>query len=238
MPVGQSWPQSSESLDAVSSEMNWRRASGSLDHCGMSDHPPTDDPLVVALQRLLEMHGGHVAVGDLAGINDQSLYQIATLRTDSKTGRVKGIGPSIRRRLDAAFPGWMDLHHSIPGMDHNMSLRIRDTPPKIEWGVVRKMDRMTSTFEVELIDDAMAPKAPAGTQVRFRSATQSSPGDAVLVRDARGEIHFREHRARADGSWTAYAFNPAFPSLHSIDDGLLVIGVAVGITIGWQTLVR
>lgn len=60
------------------------------------------------MQRLLVTHGGYVAVGARALINDQSLYQIANCKPDSKTGKVKSVGPSIRRRLDAAFPGWLD----------------------------------------------------------------------------------------------------------------------------------
>jgi hypothetical protein len=72
------------------------------------EYPKTDDPLVRALQRLLVTHGGHVAVAERAGVNDQSLYQIATLRLHSTTKRPKSVGPKIRRRLDAAFPGWLD----------------------------------------------------------------------------------------------------------------------------------
>lgn len=78
-----------------------------LDSSGMS-YPHSDDPLVQAVQRLLEIKGGHVAVGAAAGISDQSLYQIAEMKTDSKTGKPKSVGPSIRRRLSVAFPGWMN----------------------------------------------------------------------------------------------------------------------------------
>lgn len=48
-------------------------------------------------------------MADAAGVNDQSLYQIATLRPHSKTGRVKSVGPTIRRKLDAAFPNWLEV---------------------------------------------------------------------------------------------------------------------------------
>lgn len=52
-----------------------------LENQEMETYPTTDDPLVAALQRLLMREGGHVAVGDAAGINGQSLYQIANLKT-------------------------------------------------------------------------------------------------------------------------------------------------------------
>lgn len=42
-----------------------------------------------------------------AGISNQSLYQIVELKTDSKTGKPKGVGPSIRLRLDRHYPGWL-----------------------------------------------------------------------------------------------------------------------------------
>lgn len=71
------------------------------------EFPRTDDPLVAALQRLCERIGSYQAVANAAEINDQSLYQIATARPDQKTGKPRSVGPSIRRRLDKAFPGWM-----------------------------------------------------------------------------------------------------------------------------------
>lgn len=79
----------------------------------MNEFPPTDDPLVAAVQRLLSRAGGPVAVGDEAGINDQSLYQIAYCKPDSKTGTPKSVGPSIRKRLSAAYPGWLDEQRGV-----------------------------------------------------------------------------------------------------------------------------
>lgn len=83
-------------------------SSDMLEHAEMPIYPHTDDPLVQALQRLLDREGGHVTVGDAAGVNDQSLYQIATCRVDSKTGTAKGVGPSIRKRLTNRYPDWLD----------------------------------------------------------------------------------------------------------------------------------
>lgn len=69
--------------------------------------PNTDDPLVAALQRLIERVGSTQAVAEASGINDQSLYQIAFLKAHSSTGKPKSVGPSIRKRLSNAFPDWM-----------------------------------------------------------------------------------------------------------------------------------
>lgn len=72
------------------------------------DFPPTDDPLVAALQRLIRRVGSYTAVADKADVNDQTLYQIAMLKPHSVSGKPKSVGPNVRKRLDAAFPGWLD----------------------------------------------------------------------------------------------------------------------------------
>lgn len=109
---------SSVSLDLWSSEAHWRKDGVLLEHPHVPphprDYPPSDDPLVQALQRLLRSRGGvqakaHIAVADEAKLNDQSLYQIAFGVKDSKTGSPKLPGPKIRNALSVAFPGWMEF---------------------------------------------------------------------------------------------------------------------------------
>lgn len=73
----------------------------------MSSYPHTDDPLVQALQLLLEREGGHIKVGDETGVSDQSLYQIANCKPDAKTGKPKSVGPSIRKRLSERYGDWL-----------------------------------------------------------------------------------------------------------------------------------
>jgi hypothetical protein len=61
---------------------------------------------VAALQRLCQREGGTKAVAEaLGGVNDQSIYQIVTRKT-LPSGREKGIGPSLRDKLDVKYPGW------------------------------------------------------------------------------------------------------------------------------------
>lgn len=80
----------------------------------MLKFPETDDPLVAALQRLILRLGSYAALADRIDVNEQSLYQIATLKCHSTTGRVKSVGPRIRKKLDVAFPGWLDpLGHDL-----------------------------------------------------------------------------------------------------------------------------
>lgn len=206
----------------------------------MPDYPASDDPLVQALQRLLQRAGGHVAVGDAAGINDQSLYQIATVRADSKTGQPKGVGPSIRKRLSAAYPDWLDTPDSSStqhagGVDQPLSLEIRQTPPRITWGELRAMRELPETFELEMSDSSMGAVAPKGTVVKFKRSTEVAHGEGVL-RDKRGDFFFRQCRPKVGGGWVAHPLNAAFPPLDSEVDGLVVVALMVGIEIGLSQL--
>lgn len=68
----------------------------------------TREHLIQSLKTLCNDNGGYKAVADRAGVDDQSLYQIISgVRLPS--GNAKGVGPTIQRKLDAAFPGWADL---------------------------------------------------------------------------------------------------------------------------------
>lgn len=64
--------------------------------------------LIESLRRLCEKHGGYKAVADRAELDDQSIYQILSgVRLPS--GNPKGVGPTMQRKLDLAFPGWSDF---------------------------------------------------------------------------------------------------------------------------------
>lgn len=62
-------------------------------------------PEVRALKNLCLREGGHAAVANAIGSNGQSIYQIIT-GVKLKSGRPKGVGPSLRDKLNARYPGW------------------------------------------------------------------------------------------------------------------------------------
>jgi hypothetical protein len=68
----------------------------------------TREHLIQSLRTLCAMHGGFKAVADKAGVDDQSLYQIIS-GVKLPSGNAKGVGPTIQRKLDTAFPGWADM---------------------------------------------------------------------------------------------------------------------------------
>lgn len=67
----------------------------------------TREHLIESLRTLCDTKGGYKAVADKAGVDDQSLYQIIS-GVKLPSGNPKGVGPTIQRKLDAAFPGWAD----------------------------------------------------------------------------------------------------------------------------------
>ena len=99
-------------------------------------------------------------------------------------------------------------------------------------------DPLPGEFFVLLPDDAMAPKASKGTKVQFDRNRSPEPGDALLVKDRAGVVHFREYRLKRSGGWEGFAYNPAYPTLDSDAEPLEVVAVFSGISVGWAQLVR
>ena len=64
------------------------------------------DPTIEALRRLVTREGGHIAVADAIGANDQSIYQIVS-GVKLPSGEPKGVGASLRKRLSARYPDWL-----------------------------------------------------------------------------------------------------------------------------------
>ena len=105
--------------------------------------PHSDDPLVAALQRLIIRIGSYSAVAAKADVSDQSLYQVAMVKPHSVTGRSKSVGPNMRRKLDAAFPGWLDLPVTVssnalsvaepPGAYQVVGTTAPDETARAEW---------------------------------------------------------------------------------------------------------
>lgn len=145
-------------------------------------------------------------------------------------------------------PGWTDTQPANEGprdagapalQAHQLSHTTETFPPTITWEqLAMPATLLPDEFQLVLIDDAMAPLAPAGVRVKFDRRRAPVPGDAVLLRDAAGRVHLREYRPRLDGTWEAHAANPAYPSLVSSTPALEVLGVFTGIDTSWAALAR
>lgn len=74
------------------------------------------DPLVEALRALVDREGGRRAVASRLGVHEQTLYQILSgIRLPS--GRPRGIGTNLRKKIDAVYPGWMQAKSNQPALD-------------------------------------------------------------------------------------------------------------------------
>jgi hypothetical protein len=99
-------PQSSVSLAKASRES----CESHLLKCSvMLDIHAMRDPLVIALERLVQREGGREIVADEIDSSEQTLYQIIKGIKDSKSGKPKSVGPSLRKRLDKRYPDWLSL---------------------------------------------------------------------------------------------------------------------------------
>lgn len=64
------------------------------------------DLFVQSLIALCQREGGHQPVADKARVSGQNLWQIITARP-LKSGRPRGVGPTLRAKLSAAYPDWV-----------------------------------------------------------------------------------------------------------------------------------
>jgi hypothetical protein len=163
-----------------------------LEHPAMSDeYPATEDPLVKALQRLLAAEGGHIAVADKTGISDQSLYQIATCRPDSKSGKLKSVGPKIRRALTAAYPNWLTQSSPVSAAEEKdtaLHLGGRQLPP-ISAALDVVLDALSAAPARDKLRTAvMAVLEDDSPQYRQRLAELITPSPAVLPEPPRPQL--------------------------------------------------
>lgn len=105
----------------------------------------------------------------------------------------------------------------------------KDTkPPMITWEAIMQLDTLPPRFIVEMPDDALSPSVPRGMELVFECAAQPRPGYGVLVLDRHGRRYIRRYAEGLGGAWAAQATNPAFLTLQSERDGLVLIATMTG----------
>lgn len=123
---------------------------------------------------------------------------------------------------------------SLPPSDeaHVVSHLAPKIVPTIDWGDLMTA-KLPHVFKIELTDNSMAPRAPAGAHVEFTRGLEPKPGDGVLVKDRSGHHYFREYKSSRVGVWSAHAYNPAYEALDSVEAGLSVVAVLTGMSMRW-----
>ena len=183
---------------------------------------------------LCEREGGHIPVSRAAGVSDQTIYQIVTGQR-LPSGETRGVGPKLQRRISEAYPGWAHLpsvgtqgNAESGGVALSLSLHQDEDVPLLTWEQMQMGNVAYKTFRAFLRDQAMAPALPAGTECRFERDLKPDFGDAVIVRDSSGTLHFRKYAQRIGGGFLAEPENAAYATLDSVAHGLMVLGVYVG----------
>ena len=96
------------------------------------------DYYTAALRRLCEnTRGGHKAVGEAVGANGQTIYQICK-GVKLPSGNPRSVGLDLRRRITAAFPGWLDNQPATAAASQGVTIRQFDTGGAMGSGVVLK----------------------------------------------------------------------------------------------------
>lgn len=118
--------------------------------------------------------------------------------------------------------------HSLDpsGLAHALSPQPFTLPPSLSWEQVMQSQELPESFVIDVPDEALSPKLPAGTKIVMERAARASPGECVMVQDKRGARYLRRYVQTPDG-FEAQALGDAFASLHSERDGLQVLAVMV-----------
>jgi hypothetical protein len=198
------------------------------------------------LQALCDLHTVN-EVAARAGLNPDNLRQVLNgillpPKADG-TRSARALGNAAARQIERSFSlgdGWFDqagentvgssrqLADSVDKA-HSMSLLgARMPPPTVRsWGGLMTAD-LSAAFEVALEDDAMAPDFRAGTIIRFDPHRTPAYGKHVLLRDRRGQFHFRKFAQSATEEWEGRAKDDAFRTITPGQDGATVVAVMKG----------
>lgn len=204
-----------------------------------------EDPLVTALRTLCAANGGHAEVGRQIGANGQTLYQIVSgVRLPS--GMPRGVGRSLRERLDARYPDWRSgasstavsaLHEtasradSIPvpmlenagsmgGGEDELSTDVvmGDIVLAREWITreVRPSSAEALRF-VHALGDSMKPTCESGDILLVDTGHRTVDIDGVYVLRANQRLYIKRVRQTLAGGWEVSSDNATVKTVDVLD---------------------
>lgn len=139
----------------------------------------------------------------------------------------KGIGPKTDTNRRSGVPGGS----AIRGIAHDMSqARNTESLPRMRWEELMTAD-LAWPFELEVIDDALAPEIFKGCIALLDPKRPPEPGWPVLVRDSQGHHYLRDYKVGAGSRWGAVpraAQKEHFDPLDSEAHGLVIIAAMDG----------
>jgi len=88
--------------------------------------------------------------------------------------------------------------------------------------------RPDKPFEIDVIDDALAPEIFTGCIAMMDPDRPPEPAWPVLVRDKHGGVYLRDYEAGPGSSWRAVARARGFRAMDSESDGLVILAAMDG----------
>jgi hypothetical protein len=197
-------------------------------------------PVTASIDRVHRVHSS-VGRGTIQRIKDGGAGQgktIAQLAAAAGISQSDLLDPGLPAKLRGELPVTPPSPNGgtpVPGVAHLMSLSLIDDLPVLQWGDLVVDAELPEQFKLAMIDNAMAPRAPAGTVVHFRRAKEAKQGSGVLVRDGAGNFYFRRLQQRTPSHWRAIAANEeAAGALDSITDALTIVAVMTALETDWS----
>lgn len=136
-------------------------------------------------------------------------------------------------------PNWTNSQHQAAGeplpqqalaQDLSHAIQMMD-PTTMQWESLLTQE-LPKRFVLRIRDDAMAGQDQAslepGHQAVFETDREPRAGRNVLVRDKGGNVYIRAYHPRTPTHWLAVPKNPAFGTLDSTIDGLVILAVQTG----------
>lgn len=87
---------------------------------------------------------------------------------------------------------------------------------------------LSRPFELEVIDDALAPEIFKGCIAMLDPARPPEPAWPVLVRDRAGNHYLRDYEAGPGGQWRAVARMRGFAAMENVSHGLIIVAAMDG----------
>lgn len=166
-----------------------------------------EDPDVIALQALCRRVGGHQALAAVIDMNDQSIYQIIT-GVKLKSGNRKGVGPTLRKRLNETYPGWQaeglqtETNQPASSVEETLPIRTGKRVPIVGTvkggtdgyleefqypvghgdGYVEYWTPDASAYALRVVGDSMHPRYRAGEYIVVTPSIEAQPGKDVVVK--------------------------------------------------------
>lgn len=88
---------------------------------------------------------------------------------------------------------------------------------------------LNSPFELDVIDDALAPEIFKGCVVRLDPHREPVSGKPVLVKDKHGKHYLRDYQPAVGDRWQAVASAPGFVTFDSVEDALQIVATVKGV---------